>query len=139
MTPMASTTMSAVRGASSFSSTLTRSPLAAKPSTCSPDAAAPPFAAAWRGGRRPCPRPGGQQLAGPLDHGDVDAQLPQVFHQLQADEAAAGQHRGPGMVLFDEFRIFRVSSTVRRVNRRSILRRGSAGWGAGTGERTSLS
>ena len=44
-----------------------------------------------------------QQLAGPLDHGDVDAQLPQVFHQLHADEAAAGQHRGPGMVLFDEF------------------------------------
>jgi len=80
-----------------------------------------------------------QQLAGPLDHGDVDAQLPQVFHQLHADEAAAGT-ADRGWCCSMNSRIFRVSSTVRRVNRRSIPTPGSAGWvGRAPGERTSLS
>ena len=43
------------------------------------------------------------QLFGTLDNRDLHPQLPQVFRQLQADEAAAGQHRRPGMMLVDVF------------------------------------
>ena len=44
-----------------------------------------------------------QQLLRPLDHRHIQPQLPQVLRQLDGDEAAAGQHCGPGVVLLDEF------------------------------------
>ena len=44
-----------------------------------------------------------QQLLRPLDHRHVQSQLPQVLHQLDADEAAAGQYRRLRVVLLDKF------------------------------------
>ena len=41
------------------------------------------------------------QLSGTLDDGDLQPQRPQVFRQLQPDEAAARQHGGFGVVLGD--------------------------------------
>ena len=37
-----------------------------------------------------------EQMAGPLDDGDLQPQLPQVFRQLQPDEAAAGENGRAG-------------------------------------------
>ena len=44
---------------------------------------------------------GVHQLAGPLDDGDIHPQLPQILRQLQADEAAAGQDGGLGVMGID--------------------------------------
>ena len=44
---------------------------------------------------------GVHQLPGPLDNSDLHPQLPQVLRQLQADEAAAGQDGGLGMMGID--------------------------------------
>ena len=54
-----------------------------------PDAVAAHLAVDQRGHVR---IKGVHQLPGPLDDGDIHPQLPQVFRQLQADEAAACQH-----------------------------------------------
>ena len=62
---------------------------------------------------------GVHQLLRPLDDGDLHPQLPQVLRQFQPDEAAAGQHRGPGMFFLNI--VFHAESALHRPQGEELL------------------